>query len=140
MNKTGREEDARQAYRNSIDNIDKILQNDSNNSAAWSQKGRALLKLASYDEALQAYEQAIRATIPSSISAHFPDAWIGKGDVLRAMDRNEEALQAYDRAIEINPIFGDAWRGKGEALKALGKAYDASMSFYLAQKLGYEEK
>ena len=56
------------------------------------------------------------------------------------MDRNEEALQAYDRAIEINPIFGDAWRGKGEALKALGKAYDASMSFYLAQKLGYEEK
>jgi len=56
------------------------------------------------------------------------------------MDRNEEALQAYDRAIEINPIFGDAWRGRGEALKALGKAYDASMSFYLAQKLGYEKK
>ncbi|HQN31377.1 MAG TPA: tetratricopeptide repeat protein, partial [Methanothrix soehngenii] len=87
LNKNGREDEAKQAYQNSIDTIDKILQNDSNNSAAWSQKGRALLKLASYDEALQAYEQAIGATTPSSISAHFPDAWIGKGDVLRAMDR-----------------------------------------------------
>jgi tetratricopeptide (TPR) repeat protein len=56
------------------------------------------------------------------------------------MGRNEEALQAYDKAIEVNPIFGDAWRGRGEALKALGKVYDASMSFYMAQKLGYEEE
>ena len=140
MNKTGREEDARQAYQNSIDNIDKMLQNNSNNSAAWSQKGRALLELARYDEALQAYELAISTTPSTSIWSHFPDAWIGKGDVLRAMDRNEEALQAYDRAIEINPIFGDAWRGRGETLNALGKDYDASMSFYLALKLGYEEE
>ena len=140
MDETGGDGWARRAYQDSIANLEEMLPNDSNNSAAWSQKGRALLELASYDEALQAYEQAIGAITPSSISAHFPDAWIGKGDVLRAMDRNEEALQAYDRAIEINPIFGDAWRGKGEALKALGKAYDASMSFYLAQKLGYEEK
>lgn len=140
LNKTGRDEEARQAYQNSIDNIDKMLQNDSNNSAAWYQKGRALLELARYDEALQAYELAISTTPSTSIWSHFPDAWIGKGDVLRAMDRNEEALQSYDRAIEINPIFGDAWRGRGEALNAFGKAYDASMSFYMALKLGYEEE
>jgi tetratricopeptide (TPR) repeat protein len=68
------------------------------------------------------------------------NALIGRGDALHALGRGREALESYNRAIETGPNFGTAWHGKGEAQKALGQEYNASMSVYVAQELGYEDE
>jgi tetratricopeptide (TPR) repeat protein len=94
------------------------------------------IALARYDEAIRTYDKAIE--MASSGSFYAPMAWIRKGNALQTQGKNEEALEAYNKAIDLNPIFADAWQGRGEAQKALGKVTEASGSFYLAKKLGYE--
>ncbi len=50
-----------------------------------------------HEEALAAYEQAIRLDPENAY------AYGGKGIVLRALKRHEEALAAQERAIRLNP-------------------------------------
>ena len=97
-------------------------------------KGNALFNLGRYDEAREAYDQAIKTASPNSF--HVPSAWIGEGKALLALGRNEEALEAFRQALEINPTLVEAWKGKGDSQKALGRARDASLSFHVAEKLG----
>ncbi len=136
LNKTGKQKEALAAFQMSVNASDKAIQNDSNDTSVLEQKGRALFKLAMYDEAIRTYDKAIERASPGSFYA--PMAWIGKGNTLRAQGEDEEALEAYNKAIDLSPIFAEAWQGMGEAQKALGKVTEASGSFYLAKKLGYE--
>jgi len=123
----------------SLQTMGKVIEINPRNYDVIGRKGELLDMMGRFNESLQAFNQAIEL-IPASDTSKLAETWLLKGDVLNKTGSHEEALQAYDKAIEVNPIFGDAWRGRGEALKALGKVYDASMSFYMAQKLGYEEE
>lgn len=139
LNKTGKQEEAAAAFQKSLELYDNATTEKPGDVMLLQSKSRALFELGRYDEALEILDQILK-TAPG-IEPYLTQTigLIGKGDTLRAMGRNEEALQAYDRAIETGPNFGTAWHGKGEAQKALGQAYNASMSFYIAQKLGYKE-
>ena len=55
--------------------------------------GHALYGLKRYEEALAAFEQAIRLD-PNYVSAYYT-----KGEALRKLERYEEAITAYDQAI-----------------------------------------
>jgi hypothetical protein len=44
-----------------------------------------------------------------------------------------------DEAIDLSPIYSNAWAGRGEAQKSMGLVTEASASFYVARKLGYQE-
>ncbi len=63
----------------------------------WLSKGDALRKLERYEEALPAYDQALRLNPKSGL------AYWQKGDVLRELKRYEEAVAAYDQAVRLDP-------------------------------------
>jgi tetratricopeptide (TPR) repeat protein len=138
LNKTGRTDDARETLQKSLDLYDRALQENPGDFSLMEPKGRALLNLGRYGDAVQVYDQIIDSS--PKIQPYLTDtaAWIGKGDALQALGRNQDALFAYNKAIETGPNFGNAWKGRGDAQRSLGQVYNASISYYVAQELGYQ--
>jgi tetratricopeptide (TPR) repeat protein len=139
LNKTGRQEEAKVAFQKSLEFYDQAISNNTGNNRLLQQKGLVLFELGRYDEAIEAYDQVLSDSPDVKPSTAKTSAWIGKGDALRALGKNEEAISAYNKAIELSPHYSNAWHGKGEAQKAMGQVGNASMSFSMAEKLGYEE-
>ncbi len=139
LNKTGRQEKARVALQRSLEYYDQAISKNAGDISLLQQKGLAFFELGRYDEAIEAYDQVLNASPDVKPSTTKTSAWIGKGDALRAQGRNEEAISAYNKAIEVGPHYSNAWHGKGEAQKAMGQVGNASLSFWMADKLGYEE-
>jgi len=87
--------------------------------------GRAevLKALERYDDALAAYEEAIRL--------HPADAFAktGRAEVLKALERYDDALAAYEEAIRLHPADAVAKTGRAEVLKALER-YDDALAAY----------
>ncbi len=139
LNKTGKQEEAREAFQKSLELYDKAILDDPGDVRLQQRKGLALYNLGRYEESLGIYDQIIETS--SRIEPYTVDTivWIGAGDALRALGKNQEALVAYNKAIELGPHWSSAWHGKGEAQKAMGQVVNASMSFLVADKLGYEE-
>jgi len=67
-----------------------------------------------YEEALSAFEQAIR------LDPNYALAYYNKGVALENLKRYDEALVAYEQTIRFNPNFALAYFGKGNALNKLG--------------------
>jgi tetratricopeptide (TPR) repeat protein len=76
-----------------------------------------------YDEAVEAYDEAIR------IDPSYVDAWTNKGLALWKLEKNEEAIQAYDEAIRLQPRDVSAWNNKGSALFDLNMFDEANKAF-----------
>ena len=65
-------------------------------------RGAVLQRLARHDEAVEAYQNAIRSgTQPAT-------TWVGFGISLEALGRKPEAAQAYRRALAAGPIAPEA--------------------------------
>ena len=83
----------------------------------WYKKGRDLAKNGSYEEAVEAHDEAIE------IEPQNATFWLAKGQVLRLMayelsgqertETEEAAISAYEKATEINPNYLDAWISMG---------------------------
>lgn len=138
LNKSGKQEEAQKALSKSLELFDKAISANLEDIRLLQSKGWTLFELGRYNDALVTYDQILETS--PSIEPYITQtiALIAKGDALHALGRNKEAVDAYNRAIETGPNFDNAWHGKGEAQKAMGQAYNASMSFFVAQKLGYE--
>lgn len=93
------------------------------NAIAWTGKGDALKKLEKYEEAVEAYNEAIK------INPQYAEAWRGKGGSLFNIKKYDESVEAYDEAIRINPQYSQAWNGKGSSLFEQGKYDDAVKAF-----------
>src|SRR6266699_665483 len=88
----------------------KDLLNSLKTKEEWLNEGNALHSLQRYQEALVAYEQAIR------LDPNYARAYNGKGNALSGLQRYQEALTAYEQAIHLNPNYARAYNGKGNAL------------------------
>ncbi|WPL18580.1 TPR repeat-containing protein YrrB [Thiorhodovibrio winogradskyi] len=126
-------------------------------AAYHSNHGLMLKALARLDEALAAYDKAIRIK-PDFANAHtnraavlialmrtqealdacdtalaltpdLPDAHNTRGVALKDLGRQEEALAAYDRALAIHPAFAEAHCNRGNILKSLERSAEAETSF-----------
>ena len=95
----------------------------------WLVEGNTLSDLKRYEEALAAYEQAIRLD-PNSASAY-----TGKGNALSDLKHYEEALAAYDQAIRLDPNFTYAYNGKGLVFRDLKHYEEALAAFEQAIRL-----
>jgi len=62
---------------------------------SWNNKGVALSRLGKYNEAIEAYDEALR------INPDYTSAWNNKGVVLSRLGKYPEAIEAFDRALRI---------------------------------------
>ncbi len=138
-----------------------------NTAIDWVSKGNAFRKQGKHDEAIKAYDEAIRldpndadawynkgealnymgeSKYDEAIKAYdeairldpqLAEAWFWKGNLLNAQGKHDEALEAYDEAIRLDPNDADAWVGKGVALNAVGDNTEAENAFAKALELGY---
>ena len=98
-------------------------------ATTWSDKGDALSAQGKYDDAINAYYNAL------DLDPQYALAWSGKGQALYAQGKYDEAIEAYDEATRLNHAlkldsqYVLAWSGKGQALYAKGK-YDEAINAY----------
>ena len=95
----------------------------------WVNKGAALAILGEFDEALQAFDEAIRLDPKATV------AWYNKGLTLVYLGKFNEAIQAYDEAIRLDPGYALAWNNKGLAYRALGLHAEADAALARANEI-----
>jgi tetratricopeptide (TPR) repeat protein len=89
-------------------------------------RGKALLALGRYEEALAAFEQALYMQSYDNRSA---DSLHSKGLVLYALKRYEEALAAYDWGIRVDANCASIYTDKGNTLFML-KHYEEALAVF----------
>lgn len=89
----------------------------------WYSEGAAHDKAKRYEEALVAFEQAIK------LDATYAVVHNDRGAVLYELKRYEEALAAYEEAIKCDPTYSYPHVGKGSVLYAL-KRYRGALVAY----------
>ena len=98
----------------------------------WVNEGIALYDLKRYEDALAAYDQAIRLN-PNDVLAYF--AYVNRGGAFYNLKRYEGALTAYNQAIRLDPNDADAYYNKGNSLFGLGRYEDALVAYEQAIRL-----
>ena len=66
---------------------------------AWNNKGIALYSQGKYNEAIKAYDEAIK------LDPKYAMAWNNKGLALNSQGKYNEAIKAYDEAIKLDPKY-----------------------------------
>ncbi|MGP8023872.1 MAG: tetratricopeptide repeat protein [Methanobacterium sp.] len=82
-----------------------------NNRKAWYNKGKVFMDLGRYEEAIKAYDNALRVS-PKDIAS-----WYNKGVSLEKLDKVKDAIEAYNTALKLDPEFKPALKDKEELLK-----------------------
>ncbi len=104
--------------------LSNVTQPDLELARVWLNKGVALDDLGKYDEAIEAYDEAIR------LNPNYAKAWFNKGLSLDDLGKYDEAAKAYDEAIRLDPNNATKpWFNKGLALDELGE-YDEAVKAY----------
>ncbi|HEY9693010.1 MAG TPA: tetratricopeptide repeat-containing serine protease family protein [Oculatellaceae cyanobacterium] len=89
-------------------------------ASVWIKRGNQLWRLGRYDEAIGAFEQAIKQN-----PAYVHLAWYGKGMVLASQDKYSEAVAAFEQAIRNKPNFYPALKEQSIALQQLNQLESA---------------
>ncbi|HSF50826.1 MAG TPA: tetratricopeptide repeat protein [Nitrososphaeraceae archaeon] len=84
-------------YEQAIPYLNRVIEIDSSNVDAWSNKGLISIDLKKYDEAIKYYDKALE------IDSTYIDAWKGKGNVFLHLKKYHDSLQYFTKAHEFNP-------------------------------------
>src|SRR6266567_2481396 len=95
----------------------------------WFEEGNRLSDLKRYEEALAAYEQAIRLD-PDDVTAYYK-----KSAALIKLKRYEEALITLEQAIRLDPNYARAYTDKGAILNQFGRYEEALIALEQAIRL-----
>jgi TIR domain/Tetratricopeptide repeat len=95
--------------------------------------GNALCALGLYDQALDAFTQAIDCD-PT------PATYAGLGDVFAKLKRYTEAVEVYEKAMELDPTVTLNYDDFMQALRVLGRKEEAERVYAWARQLGYEDQ
>ncbi|MCA2885319.1 serine protease [Microcystis sp. M043S1] len=80
--------------------IDSIIVPNTNAKAdIWIERGGQLWRLERYEEAIKAFDEAIKQNDPDNVYL----AWYGKGLALGALDKDQPAIEALQQAINTLP-------------------------------------
>jgi tetratricopeptide (TPR) repeat protein/uncharacterized protein YegL len=103
--KNGNDAYNKKEYDIAVDNYKKVIENDPVNEKAQYNLGNALYKKGTTDEALKAYDAAIRNTKSKDRQS---DGWYNKGVALQNKKKIPECIEAYKNALRLNPADEDA--------------------------------
>jgi len=92
-------------------------------SEQWMAEGNSFYRERRFEEAVDAYEQAIQQGYRDA------QMFYSLGNVLRELKKLEEALDAYGNAIELNPSNDLFYNSRGSVLYEL-KRYDTALKAY----------
>lgn len=84
-----------------------------------------------YDEALQAFDQALK------LKPNDPALITFKGVVYYARGKNDQAMKLFEEAIKLNPNFGRAYYQRGMIYHNQEKYHKALEDLQKAKSLGY---
>jgi CheY-like chemotaxis protein len=96
-------------------------------AVGWYDRGNYLLFLRRYQDALNAYENAI------AMNSLNHQSWFGKGTALAKLERFDEALLAYEKALSIYPRNARILIAQGDLLKKIGNDAEAERCYELAR-------
>jgi len=100
-----------------------------NSADFYNEKGILLVQQQHFQEALAAFEQALR------LNPNYASVWCHKGDVLWELFRLDEALEAYNQALQLNQYYAPAYIGKGRVLQILNYHEEALVALEQAIQL-----
>ncbi|NEO25487.1 MAG: tetratricopeptide repeat protein [Kamptonema sp. SIO4C4] len=87
---------------------------------AWLNRGRVLVNLAQFNEALDSYNQSLAIDPENAV------AWSEQGDLLGLFGRNTESLNSQEWALKLRPNYALALAHQCAALNRLGQYEDAA--------------
>jgi len=96
---------------------------------SWCNKGFILDYQRKYDEAIDAYDEAIE------LDPNYAKAWNSKGITLSKQNKLNEGIKCFDEATRLDPNYADAWKNKGIVLYGQGKYDEAVKAFDEATKI-----
>jgi tetratricopeptide (TPR) repeat protein len=101
--------------------LDRSLQANERNHAAWLWRAMALTDLGRFNEAISSYDHAL------DLEPESAGVWNNKGALLMELGRLEPALACFERALElaaaVSTVKAVYWLNKGKTLYMLGR-YD----------------
>lgn len=89
----------------------------------WFDHGNLNMTNHQYNEAIQAYTQAI------NLDSRLGRAYLRRGQAYMADGEYQEALEDFDSAVNINPNLVTAYFGAGSVYEKLGRRRDAVIAF-----------
>ncbi|TWT44690.1 DNA polymerase III subunit epsilon [Phycisphaerae bacterium RAS1] len=95
-------------------------------ASGWIECGRRFEEAERFEDALGAYEQALRAGAPRA-AAHF-----NLGNVLRELGRGDEARAAFERTVEADPQLAEGWYNLADLQEEAGDVHAAIASLQSA--------
>jgi len=101
---------------------------------AWVNKGVSHAEMEEHDEAIGAYQEALRI---DDDSEHAAAAETNLAYALWESGRAEQALEHAERAVELDERSGQAWYNRGFFLLERGLAEQAVEAFDNATRLGF---
>ena len=99
----------------------------------WIAKGDCLQALASHEEALVAYDEALERQPNSAV------AWNNRGFTNFSMGRFNEAIRCYDEAMRLAPNYQVAWYNRGYTLQIAGQLNQARRYYERAVELNPDD-
>lgn len=100
-----------------------------NSFDAYLQAGLAATESGNYQEALAAFQQALK------LDSRSAEAWNYQGNVLSLLELPSQALAAYDQAVALRPDYHQAWYNRGLLLQQMGAYGNALACFEQALAL-----
>ena len=120
------------SYEQAIDIYQEINNRFPNDACAYVGRGNALRNLNRFQEALVAYEKALK------LDQYEAGGYGGKGEVLLALDRPKDALSAFEEALCLDKDNADYYYGKGQTLAKLSRHQEALNAYDQACTCGFE--
>jgi serine/threonine protein kinase/Tfp pilus assembly protein PilF len=103
--------------------MDRVLGQQPKDARLWNQRGRLLLNLERWEDALTSFGQAYE------LDRLEPAILNNKAYVLLELNRPKEALRCLETCLLLNPRLAAAWNNQGRAHAALEEWAEASDSY-----------
>ena len=131
LNRVGRLKESNELHFNLqskkiIDKCAPIIKGDANSTKEYLAKGKCLLIIQLYPEALEAYNMAIK------LNPNCAEAYGAKGSILTTTKKYQEALKVYDMAIKLKPDYAEFYKDKGYTLSKLKDHQEALKNYDVA--------
>jgi len=97
----------RDKYGRTAAEYDKLIELDSNNAAAYYERGDFYYETDEYNKAIIDYSKAIH------LNPNYADAYFNRGCAYGEIGEYEKAIADYNKAIELNPSDAQAYYNRG---------------------------